>query len=125
MAVLGIGTDMVQISEIERLCTVVFMARTFSEAERAYAQSRPRPAEAYAGMFAAKEALTKALCTLRPREWIDLRRIEVLHGEDGEPYVAMTQPLKGYLDLVGVNDVLVSITDEGDYAVAFAIAQRL
>ena len=38
-----------------------FRERCFTEAERAYCDSRPNPAESYAGRFAGKEAVGKAL----------------------------------------------------------------
>ena len=119
----GIGIDMVCISEMEANCDEAFVTHTFTEAERAFAQRRKRPAEAFAVMFAVKEAVTKAVCTLSPDEWIDLRLIEVTHDEHGAPHVADVPPLSDYLRSVSVDSVLVSITNEGDYATAIALAQ--
>lgn len=125
--VCGVGIDLVCISDLEALVQNMesaFALRTFTERERAYASQKYRPCESLAGMFAVKEAVTKAVCTLAPDEWIDLRRIETLHDQNGKPYVAMEGPLGDYLELVGVARVCVSITNEGDYAAAVAVAER-
>lgn len=119
----GIGIDTVQISEMEQLCDDVFAAYTFTENERAHAFGHVRPAEAFAGIFAAKEAVTKAVCNLSPQDWIDLRLIEIVHDEHGAPHVVDVPPLSGYLSKVGTVSVLISITNEGDFATAIALAQ--
>lgn len=124
--VLGIGIDTVCISELEGLCADdggVFERYAFTDAERAFASGRARRYESLAGIYAVKEAVTKAVCTLRPSEWIDLRRIGVGHDEHGAPFVEMTSPLREYLELAGVGSLLVSITNEGDFATAIALAQ--
>src|SRR5215470_17160902 len=59
-----VGTDLIEIERIRRSLTrhgERFRERCFTEAERAYCDSRPNPAESYAGRFAGKEAVGKAL----------------------------------------------------------------
>lgn len=58
-----VGTDLIEIARIRRALDRYerFRERCFTEAERAYCDSRPNPAESYAGRFAAKEAVGKAL----------------------------------------------------------------
>ena len=60
-----VGVDLIEIARIERALEryPAFRERCFTEAERAYCDSRPRPAESYAGRFAGKEAVGKALGT--------------------------------------------------------------
>jgi holo-[acyl-carrier protein] synthase len=58
-----VGVDLI---EIERIRAALerfpgFRERCFTEAERAYCDSRKNPAESYAGRFAGKEAVGKAL----------------------------------------------------------------
>ena len=62
---LGIGVDLCAVSRIERAIQKAhFLNRVFTEAERAYLQGRGRGAgESAAAMFAAKEAVAKALGT--------------------------------------------------------------
>ena len=61
------GVDLVEIDRIERaLGRDGFRERCFTEAERAYCDSRPNPAQHYAARFAGKEAVGKALgCGVR------------------------------------------------------------
>ena len=58
-----IGVDLIEIARIRRALEryPAFKERCFTEAERAYCDSRPNPAESYAGRFAGKEAVGKAL----------------------------------------------------------------
>jgi holo-[acyl-carrier protein] synthase len=61
--VIAVGTDLIEIERIRRALERYerFRERCFTEAERAYCDSRPNPAESYAGRFAGKEAVGKAL----------------------------------------------------------------
>ena len=63
MAHAGIGIDLLEIERLERALArrPRLAARLFTDAERAYAAERARPAEHLAARFCAKEALAKAL----------------------------------------------------------------
>ena len=58
-----VGTDLIEIERIRRSLSryARFRERCFTEAERAYCDSRKNPAQSYAGRFAGKEAVGKAL----------------------------------------------------------------
>jgi holo-[acyl-carrier protein] synthase len=58
-----IGLDLIEIARIERALARYpgFVERVFTEAERAYCDSRPNPPQHYAARFAGKEAVGKAL----------------------------------------------------------------
>ena len=58
-----VGVDLIEIERIRRALERYpgFRERCFTEAERAYCDSRPNPAQSYAGRFAGKEAVGKAL----------------------------------------------------------------
>ena len=58
-----VGVDLIEIERIRRALERYprFRERCFTEAERAYCDARPNPAESYAGRFAGKEAVGKAL----------------------------------------------------------------
>ena len=124
--VVGIGIDLAFISEIQRLGSVVdgpFMRRVFTERERAYAEScEPTRAESFAGMFAAKEATFKALAHTRDNLF-DLRSVEILHADSGMPYIEENEVVRQAMENVGATSLLVSITDEGDLAIAIVVAQ--
>ena len=130
--VLGVGVDMVELKEFTRLCGDLaglpdegdaFVLRSFSDAERAQAAARHRPAEYLAGRFAVKEAVFKAVGNLVPGGF-DLRRVESLDDEaTGQPKVVVAGRLAEVMEQAGVAEVLISITNEADYVVAFAVAQ--
>ena len=58
-----VGVDLIEIERVRRALAryARFRERCFTEAERAYCDSRRNPAESYAGRFAGKEAVGKAL----------------------------------------------------------------
>lgn len=98
-----IGTDIVYIPRIEKsIERDSFRQRIFTEAENEYCKT----AEQYAGIFAAKEAYFKAKGTgLR----FPLTDLQVLHDEAGKPYFD------------GVENCDLSISHDGDYAVASVV----
>lgn len=60
---MNVGVDLIEIERIRRAIERYprFRERCFTDAERAYCDSRPNPAQSYAGRFAGKEAVGKAL----------------------------------------------------------------
>jgi holo-[acyl-carrier protein] synthase len=74
------GIDLLEIDRLERALArhPTLEERLFSDAERAYAHSRARPAQHLAARWCAKEAVTKALglTVFRPLD------VEVLPGAD-------------------------------------------
>ena len=83
--ILGIGVDIIKIERFSNIKNPRFVARVFSEYEQEYLRSRK--AQSYAAIFAAKEAVAKALGTgflkFSPRE------IEIRHTKHGKPYIQM------------------------------------
>ncbi len=128
----GIGIDMARISEFARYTDGLaekeereldaFLTRGFTTGELALARGRHNPAEFLAGRFAVKEAAFKALAPLVPGGF-DFRIVETLIREDGSPYVSVGPELAAVLEQTGARELLVSITNEGDYAVAMVLAQ--
>lgn len=121
----GIGVDIVNIREVERLDLEAegFSQRLFTEREQAEASSRGQGRASYlAGRFAMKEAVFKAVAHLTPECTFDLRIVETLSAPDGSPQIQMTPAFTSVCSKAGVSAVLASISNEGDLAVAFAIA---
>ena len=125
--ILGIGSDIVDVRRIEQ--TIArhgerFLARTFTDVERATAERRARRAETYAKRFAAKEACAKALGT-GFRGGVFFRDMGVVNLPSGRPTMALTggalarltaMTPKGYAARIDV-----TITDEGPMAQAFVL----
>lgn len=128
----GIGIDMVTISEISRLLGAgdpadissldPFFRRTFTDAELAMAAHRDNAAEFLAGRFAVKEAVFKSLAPYAADN-LEFHDIETLARQDGSPYVNPTPVLTRALEQAQAREILVSITNEGNYAVAIALSQ--
>ena len=123
MEILGLGVDICEISRMERALErhPTLRARVFTPEEIAYCDSRARPAESYAGRFAAREATIKALGGYRGRGWRD---ISVTRHPTGAPSVELTGNAKRRADDLGVSRVLITFTHEKTSSVAFAVAVR-
>lgn len=120
----GIGVDLVNVEQMRGYVDdPVFLSYTFRQSEREYAFGRGDEAECLAGIFAAKEAITKALAPLAYDDGLDMREIEILHAEKGAPYPAEEGALSIFLHRHDIREVHISISHDGDYAVAFAVVE--
>lgn len=123
MEILGLGVDLCEIARMERALDrhPTMRDRVFTPEEIAYCDSKARPAESYAGRFAAREAVIKALGGYRGRGWRD---ISVTRSPSGAPTILLDGNAKRRADALGVSEVLVSFTHEKTNAIAFAVAVR-
>lgn len=125
MRIIGHGIDLVETARIAALVEAhgeQFLARCFTPAERAYAESgKRRRIERYAVRFAAKEAVLKALGT-GWRDGIGWRDVEVLRLPSGEPRVLLSGRCGEVADELGVTEWLTSLSHTQHYAMASAIA---
>ena len=124
MEIAGLGVDICEIARIERALErhPTLRERVFSPEEIEYCDSRARPAESYAGRFAAREAVIKALGGYRERGWHD---ISVTRAPTGAPAIRLEGNAKRRADVLGITSVLISFTHERVSAVAFAVAVRV
>jgi len=100
-----------------------FLARTYTEAEVAYARRRKKGfEETLAGRFAAKEAVMKALGT-GWRGGVGFRGIEIVTDPAGRPQVRLHGTTAERAEALGITAWHVSITHTADLAVASAIAE--
>src|SRR2546423_12721922 len=90
--ILGIGSDITDIRRIEKVIErhgERFLARIFTDTERARAERRAKSVETYAKRFAAKEACAKALGTgMRAGVW--WRDMGVVNLPSGRPTMKLT-----------------------------------
>jgi holo-[acyl-carrier protein] synthase len=119
--ILGLGVDICEIARMERALErhPTFRRRVFTPEEIAYCDGKARPAESFAGRFAAREAVIKALGGYRGRGWQD---ISVTRARSGAPAIRLEGNAKRRADALGVTRVLVTFTHERTNAVAFAVA---
>jgi holo-[acyl-carrier protein] synthase len=121
--IVGLGVDICEIARVERAIArhPRFRDRVFTPEEIAYCDSKARPAESYAGRFAAREATVKALGGYRGRRWQD---VSVSRDPSGAPSIRLDGNAKRRADALGVTKVLITFTHEKTNAVAFAVAIR-
>jgi len=124
--IVGIGVDLVEVPRMERLLrgrsAERFISRVFSPEEIATARKAPRPAEAYAARFAAKEATVKALGTGFSRG-IGPRHVHVLGGERSRPRIELAGAAMKEALLLRVNAIHVSLTHTAQSAFATVILE--
>jgi len=112
--ILGVGTDIV---EINRITTAkpAFFHKCFTAAEICRCETTANPAVHFAGYFAAKESVAKAVGTgfrgFSPRD------VEICHDNLGKPFASLNKTAVLPCDA----HINISISHGRDYAVAFAI----
>ena len=123
MRILGHGIDIVEIDRIEHMIDrhgQRFLDRCFTAAEQGYAGRMRRMVEHYAGRFAAKEAVLKALGT-GWRDGIAWTDIEIARAASGRPSVVLTGVCRETQDRLGILEWSVSISHIRSLATASAI----
>jgi holo-[acyl-carrier protein] synthase len=124
MDIYGIGTDIVECLRIRKMIEKhgeQFLRRVYTEREITYCQSRKRAMEHFAGRWAAKEAIFKALGTgwAKGLAWTDL---EIRHDANGKPLVLVGGPVKDFLKARRITTIHLSISHCRTYATAYALA---
>jgi len=119
----GIGVDLVSIPRMRELIERWqdhFLRRVFTEGEIAYCRRRSDPAPHFAARFAAKEAGFKALGT-GLRLGVRWRELEVHREEQQAPTLVLSGRSREIGLVRGGSRMLLSLTHEGEYALAQAI----
>lgn len=116
----GIGTDIIEVSRIKENIEKhgkKFLDKVFTPSEQAYCQSFRESGRNFAGRFAAKEAIVKALGTglSQGLDWLDM---EILNDSQGKPYLVPSENFKNRFE----NAIIyLSISHCHEYATATAI----
>src|SRR3954463_11070631 len=124
--VIGIGTDII---EVERVRGVLerqgerFLARVFTDEERAYCASMAHPHKHYAARFAAKEAVSKCFSTGIGAE-LGWRSVSVYHGARHQPLVRLDDKGEALLRAVGATHVHLTLSHNETSAMAVAALVR-
>lgn len=120
---LGLGNDIIEVSRIQQVIARFgnkFLDKVFTEGEQNYCLRHRDSARHFAGRFAAKEAIVKALGTgfRTGITWLD---IEIKNNNEGKPIVILSQRL---LEESGHPHIHLSISHCREYATAVAICQN-
>ena len=115
-----VGTDLIEIERVRRALERYpgFRERCFTEAERAYCDSRPNPPQHYAARFAAKEAVGKALGfgVARAFAW---REVEIAGRP--KPSVRLSGRMRAWADRAGAGTIDLSMSHSRELATAVAV----
>jgi holo-[acyl-carrier protein] synthase len=121
--IVGIGTDIVETLRIAQMIDrhgELFIQRVYTPLEIEYCGSRKEATQHYAGRWAAKEAVLKALGT-GWRRGISWRDIEVINDLGGRPTVQLSNGALAAMRQAGIGEILISISHCRAFATACAI----
>jgi holo-[acyl-carrier protein] synthase len=126
--IIGTGIDLAEVDRIQQALEDPrigrrFRQRVFTKKEIAYCENKRRSKyESYAGRFAAKEAVMKALGRGWGSKvcWLD---IEVVRARSGKPEIALHDKTAELADQLGIRRWALSITHTKQHGLAYVIAQ--
>lgn len=124
--IIGIGTDIVEVVRMEKMLDEhgdSFIEKIFTDHEKNESGKRKDQAQYFAGRWAAKEALSKALgCGFGVHcGWKD---ITILNADNGKPELTLTGTALRTSQELGVNSIHLSISHEKHYACASVVIEK-
>ena len=124
MNIAGIGTDIVECLRIAQMIErhgELFLMRVYTPREIEYCSSRKAATQHYAGRWAAKEAVLKALGTgwAHGIQWTD---VEVVNQMGGKPDIVLREVGLRISREKGIDEIMISISHCKNYATAYATA---
>jgi holo-[acyl-carrier protein] synthase len=129
--IIGLGSDLADIRRIEATLERFgerFVARIFTDVERARSERKADRAASYAKRFAAKEACAKALGT-GLRAVVFWRDMGVVNARSGAPTLALTGGAAKRLAAITppgfAPHIHLTLTDDHPYALAVVIIEAL
>ncbi|MEX0446967.1 holo-ACP synthase [Xenorhabdus sp. SGI246] len=125
MAIVGLGTDIVEISRIEEIVGRSgerLAKRVLSENEWQQYQQHNQPVRFLAKRFAVKEAAAKALGT-GIRNGLAFNQFEVVNDVLGKPLLKLRGEAEVLADKLNVKSMHVTLADERRYACATVILE--
>lgn len=123
--ILGIGVDIIEIARIGEAVEANsnFIEKLFSKNEIEYLETRNLRPEYIAGRFAAKEAVSKALCT--GFRGFNLKDVEIDRNSLGKPVVTLRGKAKQLAEKNGNYKMHISISHDRNSAIAYAVLEVL
>lgn len=123
---LTVGTDIIEVDRIKRAMqrTSKFRKKIFTKSEIEYCSNKANPEQHFAGRFAAKEALKKAIMSMHPDlETIPFRIFEIYNAPNGKPEVKIVE--NSHYQLDEKYTLEVSISHIKNLAMATAIMEKI
>jgi len=123
--IIGTGIDIIRVSRVRKLAERFpdrIGKKVFTTGELQYCLEKADAAVSLAGRFAAKEAVMKALGT-GWRSGVRFIDIEVVRAENGRPSIQLHGKVAKLARDRGIATIHISISHDGDIAIATAIAE--
>lgn len=126
MEILGLGTQVMECARVRRLLDEhadAFLKQVFTPREVRFCHDRKQTTEQFTALWAAKEAVFRALGTTwrRGTNWTD---VEVLCEPGAAPQVLVTGATGELRAARGVNHILLTMAFCRSFATATAVAGR-
>lgn len=118
-----VGVDIIKTARIKEILEknkAGFYRRIFTDGEISYIETKDF--KTVAGLFAAKEAISKLLGSGIGE--LAFKDIEITHEDRGKPVVIIKDKLMAMLYQQGLNSIDLSISHEEEYAIAYALGFR-
>jgi len=124
MDIIGIGTDIIECLRIAQMIErhgEMFIGRVYTQHEIEYCGERKAATQHYAGRWAAKEAVLKAIGTgwIKGITWRD---VEVINQFGGKPVIRLYGGALASAKRRGIQEVQISISHCRSHAVAYALS---
>jgi holo-[acyl-carrier protein] synthase len=126
MAIVGLGSDIVEIERIEKVLSRVgdaFLNRILTASEKAICDQHNAPHRYLAKRFSVKEAAAKALGT-GIAQGVSFQDFRVSNDRFGRPLLSLSGKALQYAQQLGVTDIHVTLSDERHYAIATVILEK-
>jgi holo-[acyl-carrier protein] synthase len=123
----GIGTDIVETRRIKEIIDKhdnSFLEKVFTDFEIKEGMEKKKYVTYFAGRWAAKEALAKALGTGIGAEcnWLD---IEIRNKEGGRPVFLLKGTVRDSMNIKDIGSTHISISHEHEYATAVVVLEKI
>lgn len=116
----GIGCDIVCVSRItELIADQRFINKVYTAYEQNYISEQGT--QSAAGLWAAKEAVSKALGT--GFAGFTAKDIEIRHNESGTPQIVLYNGARARSESMDVRNIHISISHEKEQAMAFVVIE--
>lgn len=120
----GTGIDITDVSRVKKFIeNDKFLNKVYTKEEQDYLKKRKNNPETAAGLFAAKEAISKCLGT--GFENFGPKDIEILKDEKGKPYVRLMNNALKRAEDINITKFHLSISHTKEYAVASCIGEGI
>jgi holo-[acyl-carrier protein] synthase len=124
MGILGLGTQVMECARVRQLLDEhadAFLKQVYTDREMRLCNSKRQTTEQYTALWAAKEAVFRALGTTwrRGMSWTD---VEIVYDNGGPPHAVVSGATRELMAARGVNHILLTVAFCRSFATATAIA---